>query len=89
MTTAATRAPSGRGSDGGRPRVVIIGSGFGGLFAAKALKRAPVEVTLIGKTANQVSSFRLKSVSEISAIYGPTLLKGPFSLCCDGNRTGR
>jgi NADH dehydrogenase len=54
MTTAATRAPSGRGSDGGRPRVVIIGSGFGGLFAAKALKRAPVEVTLIGKTANHL-----------------------------------
>jgi NADH dehydrogenase len=54
MTTAATRAPSGRESDSGRPRVVIIGSGFGGLFAAKALKRADVDVTLIGKTANHL-----------------------------------
>ena len=31
-------------------RVVIVGSGFGGLFAAKALKRADVEVTLIART---------------------------------------
>ncbi len=30
--------------------VVIIGCGFGGLFAAKALKRAPVRVTLIDRT---------------------------------------
>jgi NADH dehydrogenase len=29
--------------------VVIIGGGFGGLYAAKALRRAPVEVTLIDK----------------------------------------
>ena len=30
-------------------RVVIIGGGFGGLFAARALKRAPVQVTLIDR----------------------------------------
>ena len=30
--------------------MVIIGSGFGGLFAAKALRRAPVRVTLIDRT---------------------------------------
>lgn len=35
-------------------RVVIIGSGFGGLFAAKALKRADVEVTLIAKTTHHL-----------------------------------
>jgi NADH dehydrogenase len=29
--------------------VVIIGGGFGGLYAAKALRRAPVQVTLIDK----------------------------------------
>lgn len=52
MTTSAARVPAGHES--GRPRVVIIGSGFGGLFAAKALKRAPVDVTLIGKTANHL-----------------------------------
>ncbi len=34
-----------------RHHVVIIGSGFGGLFAAKALKKAPVEVTLISDSS--------------------------------------
>ena len=33
-----------------RHHVVIIGSGFGGLFAAKALRRVPVRVTLIDRT---------------------------------------
>jgi NADH:ubiquinone reductase (H+-translocating) len=33
-----------------RHRVVIVGSGFGGLFAAKALKRADVDVTMIART---------------------------------------
>src|SRR4051812_46582643 len=31
-------------------RVVIVGAGFGGLFAARFLKRAPVEVTLVDRT---------------------------------------
>lgn len=32
-----------------RPRVVIVGAGFGGLQAAKALKKAPVDVTIIDR----------------------------------------
>ncbi|HEX4948888.1 MAG TPA: NAD(P)/FAD-dependent oxidoreductase [Blastocatellia bacterium] len=32
------------------PHVVIIGGGFGGLEAAKALKRAPVRITLVDRT---------------------------------------
>ncbi|RPJ86965.1 MAG: FAD-dependent oxidoreductase, partial [Acidobacteria bacterium] len=32
-----------------RHRVVIIGGGFGGLYAAHSLRRAPVNVTLIDK----------------------------------------
>ncbi|NEQ27103.1 MAG: NAD(P)/FAD-dependent oxidoreductase [Microcoleus sp. SIO2G3] len=35
--------------DAPRHRVVIVGGGFGGLYAAKALGRAPVDVTLIDK----------------------------------------
>ncbi len=31
------------------PRVVIVGGGFGGLYAARALARAPVSVTLIDR----------------------------------------
>jgi NADH dehydrogenase len=37
-----------------RHRVVIIGSGFGGLTAAKALKRADVDVTLISRTTTHL-----------------------------------
>ncbi len=34
--------------------MVIVGSGFGGLFAARALKRAPVEVTLVDRTSHHL-----------------------------------
>ena len=34
---------------GTRPSVVIVGAGFGGIEAAKALRRAPVDVTLIDR----------------------------------------
>ena len=37
-----------------RHRVVIIGSGFGGLFAAKALRRADVDVTVIDRTSHHL-----------------------------------
>jgi NADH:ubiquinone reductase (H+-translocating) len=33
-----------------RHRVVIVGDGFGGLFAAKALRRADADVTVIDRT---------------------------------------
>ncbi len=33
-----------------RSRVVIIGGGFGGLEAAKALRKVPVDVTLIDRS---------------------------------------
>ncbi len=35
-------------------RVVVIGSGFGGLFGTKALRRADVEVTMIAKTSHHL-----------------------------------
>jgi NADH dehydrogenase len=38
-----------RGSVAGRPHVVIVGAGFGGLTAAKGLAKAAVEVTLIDR----------------------------------------
>ena len=37
-----------------QPHVVIIGGGFGGLYAARALKRAPVRVTLLDRRNHHV-----------------------------------
>jgi NADH dehydrogenase len=34
---------------GGKPHVVIIGAGFGGLYAARRLRKAPVDVTVIDR----------------------------------------
>jgi NADH dehydrogenase len=34
---------------GVRPRVVIVGAGFGGLVAAQALRKAPVQVTVVDR----------------------------------------
>src|SRR6266496_6330801 len=46
-TTVATSLPSCHMDP--RPRVVIIGSGFAGLYCARALKGAPVEVTIVDR----------------------------------------
>src|SRR5512137_2563463 len=37
------------GSRGGRPRVVIVGAGFGGLSAARALAHCPVDTLIIDR----------------------------------------
>ena len=38
----------------GRPRVIVIGGGFGGAAAARALALAPVHVTLIDRRNHQL-----------------------------------
>ncbi len=38
-----------RAADGALQRVVIVGGGFGGLYAARELRRAPVRLTLIDR----------------------------------------
>src|SRR5215213_5728630 len=35
-------------------RVVVIGTGFGGLFATRKLRKAPVDLTIIGKTSHHL-----------------------------------
>ncbi len=37
-----------------RHRVVVVGSGFGGLFGTKALRRADVDVTMVAKTTHHL-----------------------------------
>ena len=44
-------------------RVVVIGSGFGGLFATKYLRRAPVEVTMVARTSHHLFQPLLYQVS--------------------------
>src|SRR3954470_23256542 len=54
MTTSPVPTVEPSNPSTGRPRVVIVGSGFGGLFAAQALPKAPVDVTVIGKTGHHL-----------------------------------
>ncbi len=51
-----TQEPTSRVTPGAAPlhQVVVIGSGLGGLFATKALRRSNVEVTLVGKTTHHL-----------------------------------
>ncbi len=44
-------------------RVVIIGCGFAGLFAAKALRRAPVEVVVVDRTNHHLFQALLYQVA--------------------------
>ena len=54
MTTSPVRTSAAPDRSTGRPRVVIVGSGFGGLFAAQRLRKADVDITLIGKTSHHL-----------------------------------
>ncbi|MFC5380958.1 NAD(P)/FAD-dependent oxidoreductase [Aquipuribacter nitratireducens] len=38
----------------GRPHVVVVGSGFGGLFATRHLAKADVDVTLVSRTSHHL-----------------------------------
>ena len=49
MTDSRTAAPPREAVSGQRPRVVIVGAGFAGLSAARALARAPVDLTVIDR----------------------------------------
>jgi NADH dehydrogenase len=59
-----------------RPRVVIIGGGFGGLYAARALGNAPVDVTLIDRTNHHVFQPLLYQVA--TATLSPADIAAPI-----------
>jgi NADH dehydrogenase len=54
MAASAAGESTSTGATGGRHQVVVIGSGFGGLFGTKALKRADVDVTMVAKTTHHL-----------------------------------
>jgi NADH dehydrogenase len=58
------------------PRVVIVGGGFGGLAAAKALARAPVHVTLVDRTNHHTFQPLLYQVA--SAGLSPADIAAPI-----------
>src|SRR4051812_10359692 len=59
-----------------RPKVVIIGGGFGGLFAAKALAGKPVDVTLIDRKNHHVFQPLLYQVA--TAVLSPGEIAQPI-----------
>src|SRR5688500_10336568 len=63
-------------STSARPKVVIIGGGFGGLWAAKALANKPVDVTLIDRKNHHVFQPLLYQVA--TAVLSPGEIAQPI-----------
>jgi len=59
-----------------KPRIVIIGGGFGGLWAAKALANKPVDVTLIDRKNHHVFQPLLYQVA--TAVLSPGEIASPI-----------
>ena len=59
-----------------RPRVLIVGCGFGGLFAARALARVPVEVLVVDR--NNYHLFQPLLYQVASAALGPADIAQPI-----------
>ena len=58
------------------PRVVIVGGGFGGLAAAKALGKAPAQVILIDRTNHHVFQPLLYQVA--TSVLAPSQMSSPI-----------
>ena len=59
-----------------RPRVIIVGGGFGGLYAARALKRVDVDVLVIDRTNHHLFQPLLYQVA--TATLAPTDITAPI-----------
>src|SRR5213594_4079973 len=66
----------GDGQNPRTPRVVVVGGGFGGLAAAKALGKAPVEVILIDRTNHHVFQPLLYQVA--TSVLAPSQMSSPI-----------
>lgn len=71
-------------SETGLPRVVIVGGGFGGLQAARALRHAPVAVTLIDRRNHHLFQPLLYQVA--TAALSPGDISAPIRHVLSGQR---
>ncbi len=70
-TAAESRQPA----IAGRPRVVIVGAGFAGLSAALALRKAPVDITVVDKSNHHLFQPLLYQVA--TAALSPADIASP------------
>ena len=70
-----------------KPRVVIVGAGFGGLQAARALRRAPVEVTVIDRSNHHLFQPLLYQVA--TAALSPADISAPIRGVLRGQANAR
>ncbi|MBV8783645.1 MAG: FAD-dependent oxidoreductase, partial [Gammaproteobacteria bacterium] len=70
------RQAAGGGLTGAAARVVLVGCGFGGLFAAKALRRTPADVLVIDR--NNYHLFQPLLYQVASAALAPADIAQPI-----------
>jgi NADH dehydrogenase len=76
MNGPSENAADGDGSRTTRPRVVIVGAGFAGIAAAKALKRSDAEVILIDRRNHHIFHPLLYQVA--TAVLAPSEVAAPI-----------
>ena len=59
-----------------RPHVVLVGAGFGGLAAARALRRAPVRITIVDRSNHHLFQPLLYQVA--TAALSPADIAAPI-----------
>ena len=72
------------GAGGARPKVVVVGAGFGGLHAARALGKLPVDVTVIDRRNHHAFQPLLYQVAL--AVLSPADIAQPIRTILRDNR---
>jgi NADH dehydrogenase len=81
---SAPRDPIRRLLEHRRPRVIIVGCGFGGLFAARALRGLPLEVVVVDR--NNYHLFQPLLYQVASAALAPADIAQPIRTILRGQR---
>jgi len=66
-------------------RIIIVGAGFGGLAAAKALSKAPAEIILIDRTNHHLFQPLLYQVA--TSVLAPSQIGFPIREISKNRRT--